>query len=219
MSGGETPLSDNRVTTARLSRRVKDRFEEKQICYVRNYGAGVDLSWQVVFQTEDRAEVERYCREHDIEYEWRGNRLKTRQVCPAFASHPVTGDRVWFNQAHLFHVSSLDPRMRVAMLRLFKPEDLPRNSYYGDGTEIESETLDEIRAAFADAIPVQWQRGDLVLVDNMLAAHGRRPFEGPRKTLVSMGDAYSAFRTRTAAREMQRESADSSATIAAHSAA
>lgn len=217
-SGGETPLSDNRVTTALLSQRVKDRFEEKKICYVRNYGGGVDLSWQVVFQTEDRSAVERYCSEHDIEYEWLGNRLRTRQVCPAFATHPVTGDRVWFNQAHLFHVSSLDPRMRQAMLRLFKPEDLPRNSYYGDGTEIEPETLHEIRTAFADAIPVQWQRGDLVLVDNMLAAHGRRPFEGPRKTLVSMGDAYSAFRRRTAEQQIQPESVYSSARTAAHSA-
>src|SRR5438132_1300076 len=217
-SGGETPLSDNRVTTARLPQGVKDRFEEKQICYVRNYGGGVDPSWQVVFQTEDRAAVEQYCREHDIKYEWRGNRLRTRQVCPAFASHPVTGERVWFNQAHLFHVSSLDPRMRQAMLRLFKPEDLPRNSYYGDGTEIESETLNEIRAAFADAIPVQWQRGDLVLVDNMLAAHGRRPFAGPRKTLVSMGDSYSAFRRRMAEHEIHQQSVYSSATAAAHSA-
>jgi hypothetical protein len=29
------------------------------------------------------------------------------------------------------------------------------------------------------------------MIDNMLVSHGRRPFKGPRKTLVAMAEAYS----------------------------
>lgn len=35
-----------------------------------------------------------------------------------------------------------------------------------------------------------WQRGDVVMLDNMLAAHARDPYEGPRKIVVAMGDMF-----------------------------
>jgi len=110
---GATPIADSRKVFQKLNDRIKERFIEKQVMYVRNYGGGLDLPWQTVFQTSDQAEVEAYCRQVGIEWEWRSDdRLRTRQVCQAIATHPVTGDRVWFNQAHLFHVSSLAPAVR-----------------------------------------------------------------------------------------------------------
>jgi alpha-ketoglutarate-dependent taurine dioxygenase len=33
---------------------------------------------------------------------------------------------------------------------------------------------------------IPWQTGDIALVDNYLAMHGRRPFEGQRKVLASL---------------------------------
>jgi alpha-ketoglutarate-dependent taurine dioxygenase len=33
---------------------------------------------------------------------------------------------------------------------------------------------------------IPWQTGDVVLVDNFLAMHGRRPFEGQRRVLASL---------------------------------
>ena len=33
---------------------------------------------------------------------------------------------------------------------------------------------------------IPWQSGDVALVDNFLAMHGRRPFEGQRKVLASL---------------------------------
>jgi len=52
-SGGETPLADSREVYRRLDSRLRDRFESKGIRYQRNYGGGVGLSWQQVFQTTD----------------------------------------------------------------------------------------------------------------------------------------------------------------------
>ncbi len=188
---GATPIADSRKVFQKLNDRIKERFIEKQVMYVRNYGGGLDLPWQTVFQTSDQAEVEAYCRQVGIEWEWRSNdRLRTRQVCQAIATHPVTGDRVWFNQAHLFHVSSLAPAVRESLLAVVPAEELPRNAYYGDGTPIEDSILDEIREVYEQEMVIfPWQQGDILLLDNLLAAHGRTPFVGPRKVVVGMAEA------------------------------
>ncbi len=186
--GGETPLADSRRITARLSPALRERFATKGVRYVRNYGRGLDLSWQETFQTEDPAEVERFCHAGGIELEWLpGERLRTIQDRPALATHPRTGDLLWFNQAHLFHVSSLSPAMREALLTAFGPGELPRHAAHADGTEIDPADLAEIRAAYrAEAVAFPWQEGDVLLADNMLVAHGRNPYEGPRRIVVGM---------------------------------
>ncbi|UGQ48162.1 TauD/TfdA family dioxygenase [Massilia endophytica] len=195
MLRGETPLCVTAAVTRRISEATRAAFREKGVLYVRNYHEMVDLPWSVVFQTESKAEAEQFCREHDIQFEWQaGGSLKTWQRCQAFAVHPVTGEELWFNQAHLFHASSLDKANYQALRALYTEDQFPRNTYFGDGTPIPAEMLDEIRAAFAaETIAFPWQRNDVLLVDNMQVGHGRNPFSGPRKVLVCMGQPYSAF--------------------------
>jgi alpha-ketoglutarate-dependent taurine dioxygenase len=191
--GGETPIADSRNVFARIDPRVRERFMRKNVLYVRNYGGGLDLSWQNVFQTTNRSEVEAFCLGAGIEFEWRsGDRLRTSQVCQAVARHPRTGEMVWFNQAHLFHVSNLAPEMRDRFLAEFKEEELARNAYYGDGSSIEPSALEEIRQVYRqEAVTFQWQSGDILMLDNMLAAHGRTPFTGSRMVVVAMAMAFS----------------------------
>lgn len=190
--GGETPIADSRAVYARIDPKIKEVFTRKKVMYVRNYGSGIDLPWQTVFQTSDKAEVETYCRNAGIEFEWRdGDRLKTRQVCQSVAAHPVSGDVIWFNQVHLFHVSSLDPKARESIYSTFAEEDLPRNAYFGDGSPIDASILDEIRAIYQEeAIVFPWHNGDILLLDNMLSAHGRRPYSGARRVIVGMAQHY-----------------------------
>jgi alpha-ketoglutarate-dependent taurine dioxygenase len=160
--------------------------------YVRNFNDGFGLSWQAVFQTEDKAKVEEYCREFEIQVEWKeGNRLRTRQIRPAVAKHPMTGDEVWFNHAVFFHISTLEAHMRNVLLAQFGDADLPNNTYYGDGSEIESQIMDELRDAYLqELVSFSWQSGDLLMIDNMLTAHSRAPYTGERRILVAMSAPY-----------------------------
>lgn len=195
-SGGATPLADSRKVYERISPPVRERFERLGVLYQRNFGHELDLPWESVFQTADRGEVEELCRAAGLEFEWKsGNRLRTRQVCQAVARHPRNGEPVWFNQAHLFHVSSLQPEVREALRAEFPEEELPRNTYYGDGSPIEEEVLEEVRAAYRlEAVRFPWEQGDLLMLDNMLMAHGREPFDGPRKILVAMAEPIANVR-------------------------
>jgi alpha-ketoglutarate-dependent taurine dioxygenase len=78
------------------------------------------------------------------------------------------------------------------MLSLYREEELPRNVYFGDGSPIDVDDLDQIRAAY-DALKFHfdWQKDDILLLDNMLYTHGRQPFAGERKILVGMAGSHS----------------------------
>lgn len=192
-TGGDTPIADSRTLYRRLDPAVRLRFAAKQLMYVRNYGNGLDLPWERVFHTSDREQVEAFCAAHRIECEWRADgALRTRQVCQSEARHPVTGEIVWFNQAHLFHVSALETDIREALLSVVDEPDLPRNVFYGDGSSIEASILDEIRGCYRDVmLRFSWQEGDILMLDNMLMSHGRAPYEGARRILVAMAEAAS----------------------------
>jgi alpha-ketoglutarate-dependent taurine dioxygenase len=190
--GGATPIADCRRVYNRIDPAIRDRFHEKRWMYVRNFGDGFGLPWQTVFQTSDPAEVERHCREHGIEAEWKGGgRLRTRAVRPAMVRHPQTGEMTWFNHATFFHVSTLIPAVREALLAEFDEEDLPANTYYGDGSPIEPAVLDELRGIYAEEkVSFPWQPGDLLMLDNLLVAHGRAPYSGDRKIVVGMAEPH-----------------------------
>ena len=189
--GGATPLADSRVVYRALDPALRDKFERLGLRYVRNFGNGLDMPWTAVFNTEDRAVVEAYCRAHDIDFEWKDDgELRTSQRCQATAKHPVSGEDLWFNQAHLFHISALDETEREVLLDTVGEDELPRNVYFGDGSPIQDEELDAVRQVLeAQKIAFPWRPGDVLMLDNMLIMHGREPFSGPRKVVVAMAEA------------------------------
>ncbi len=187
--GGQTPLADMRAVTAEIGVETMAEFARRGVRYIRNYHPGFDLDWQTVFQTEDAAEVARYCRDHDIECDWLADGvLHTEQSCQSVARHPSTGETLWFNQAHLFHPSALGDDMMADMIAIFSADRLPRDARFGDGQAIDPPMLARVRAAHrVHARSFDWRAGDVLMIDNMRVAHGRRPYSGARRVLVSMG--------------------------------
>ncbi|MGP9685816.1 TauD/TfdA family dioxygenase [Halomonas sp. AOP25-F1-15] len=188
--GGETPIADSRAIYRRMPAEIRERFAPG-ILYVRNYG-DFDMPWEKVFNTEDRAEVEAFCQRAGIRCEWKPDGdLRTTQLCQSIETHPVTGEQVWFNQGHLFHVSNLQPEVRESLEELLDPEDMPRNVFFADGSPIDDAIFDEIRGVLADeTVMFPWQAGDVLMLDNMLVAHARTPFKGSRKVVVAMAEGH-----------------------------
>jgi alpha-ketoglutarate-dependent taurine dioxygenase len=186
--GGATPLADSRAVLRAIDPGLRARVRERGVLYVRNYSDFVDLPWREVFQTSARDEVERYCRSAGIAFDWRPDGgLTTRQVAQGVTRHRVTGEPVWFNQAHLFHPSGLPDALREALLDVVDEDELPRQAFYGDGTPFATGELAHIRDVYREAATdFGWRAGDVLLVDNVLVAHGRRAYAGPRKVLVAM---------------------------------
>ena len=58
---------------------------------------------------------------------------------------------------------------------------------FADGTPIPDAYVAHVRDnGLAAAVDVNWYAGDLLLIDNVAVAHGRRPYTGPRRVLVAM---------------------------------
>lgn len=188
--GGETPIVDSREIYQRLEPEVRGPFERQGVMYVRNYGEGLGLDWRTVFRTGSREEVEATCVANGFRCEWKpGDKLRTRAVRPAVVRHPETGEMCWFNQAQHWHVACLDPETRESVTAVFAEEDYPRSCYYGDGSPIPDEVMTRILDLYRELeVAFSWQRQDILLLDNILTAHGRNPFQGQRKLHVAMGD-------------------------------
>ncbi len=192
--GGETPVADSRQVYQLIDPEIREAFSRKKIMYVRNYGGRLGLDWQTVFNTTSREEVEAHCRNASMEWQWKGDgQLKTRSVRPAVIRHPKSGAMSWFNQAQHWHISCLDPETRKSIISVFGEQDAPRNCYYGDGSRIEDDVMQEILNAYGRLeVTFQPMKGDVLLLDNVSCAHGRNPFKGERKVLVAMGEMHTS---------------------------
>lgn len=192
-TGGQTTVGDCKKALELIEPEIVKAFDEKEIIYIRNLhsGGGLGPSWQEAFETEDKDFMEAYCKENGIEVSWKANGIvRLTQRRPAIRKHPVTGDRLWFNQVDQFFPAIYGEEIYETLLEMNGGEKdaLPMFSRFADGTEIKKEYIENIIKVLDDiTIPVPWQKGDLLMVDNMTALHGRLPFTGPRKILASMG--------------------------------
>jgi hypothetical protein len=190
IAGGATPLADSRKVLEKVPRDVVDRFERLGVMYLRNYGR-LGVSWPESFGTSDKESVSDYCRTQGIQFSWNGDYLRTWQVAPAVVAHRVTAERAWFNSIVNLNIDGIEPpSVREDMKSVVPPDSLPVNTLYGSGEPVESDVIDMLKQIYQEeATRFDWRKGDVLLIDNVLTAHARDPFEGPRSIIVSMGDA------------------------------
>lgn len=191
-TGGETPLVDSREIVRVMNRSIVKVFEKKQIRYVRNLhgGKGMGPSWMDTFETNDRNILMKHCDDIQIQYEWKNDGgVKLVNIRPATRIHPLTGEKVWFNQADQYHPSHFPTELYDTLMLLANndEESLPLYASFGDGSKIEVDMIKEILSTINSIAVVRpWEKGDFVVLDNMLVAHGRKSYTGERQTLVSM---------------------------------
>ncbi len=187
-NGGETTLGDSRRILQNIAPETVERFKNGQIRYDRHLQSGErsDYSWQAAFETIDRQQIETHCREIGADYEWlKNDGLRVSQIRPATWTHPETGEEVWFNQADGFHPSNLDAETQDYYAS--SGEEFRLNSFFGSGEPLPDSMLEGVRGVLqAETVPHRWRASDVLVLDNILTAHGRLPFAGARKIALAM---------------------------------
>jgi len=198
--GGETSLTDCRRVLADIPRSTLAKVMG------RHYRVRTVLPVELVMQNarlRTAAEAEAFARARSgAEIAVEGEHLVFTSSCPAVVVHPQTGERLWVNRlrtrkltGHFFDqfLGSLNARgvLRLrALARTAAALLKPRTAWLVLkgllGLEPHPEGLsasDEwhiARAYWKNSVLIRWQNGDFLVVDNLLMAHGRMPFQGDR---------------------------------------
>jgi hypothetical protein len=136
--------------------------------------------WQGTLSVETKAQAEEKLDSLGYRWEWQldDSLLAQTKVLPGIKS--LDNDRkVFFNQI----IAAYQGWQGVK-------ENPSRGLCFGDGSDIPKHFLDSVCAIAAEtAYDLMWQDGDVAVVDNHIAMHGRRPYGGDsvRRVLVVLG--------------------------------
>ncbi|MEM9171404.1 MAG: TauD/TfdA family dioxygenase [Pseudomonadota bacterium] len=179
---GETPVCRSDVLLSALERELP-RFiaacREHGVKYSNtmpaqdNAQSGQGRSWGSTLRVDSRDAAEAKLVALGYSWQWLddGSLRATTPVLPAIRKL-IDGREVFFNQL-------------IAAFRGWA--DAEKSISYGNSERIDPTDMMRV-SELADEITfdIPWQDGDIVLVDNFLVMHGRRPFEGSRRVLVSL---------------------------------
>jgi len=192
-TGGETPLIDCREMYQSIPDHVLEPFVQKGVEYVRNYGYGMGLPWKEAYGVESREEMNAYCAENNISIRWSDDdKIQLRSKRWAVITHPITKDKLWFNHGVFFNSHALEDDLKKIFLGCYSKDEIPYNTCYGDGSEIDADTIELLMDLYQKhKIKYPYEKGDVLILDNMRVAHGREAFTGDRKVYVAMMEQVS----------------------------
>jgi alpha-ketoglutarate-dependent taurine dioxygenase len=199
---GETILGDSRQILKAINPEVRNRFIERRLKYVSAYYHRSPLmefinkiqpshkSWINVFETENKSEVERLCRENSFSKWGPCDWIQISQHRPAVINHPISQEEVWFNQAHLY---DFNPKLLGwwrylgAQLLYCRKHTKFHEIFHEDGSKVARSDLYHIMDVLdAQTLYFPWQQGDVLVLDNVLSMHGRATYKGKRRVLAAM---------------------------------
>ena len=175
-------------------------------------------SWSEVYGTNDKAKVEEIAKEEGIPMRWgRKDSIVSQYESNAFERHPQTGEMTWFNHAQVFHWTSFPAELwyafrRTKDLRFFfhsaaiwvfsifwyglLRRRMALNVTFGDGSAISIREMQQIRKAIhKNMVLNRWEKGDLVMIDNLSTSHGRQPtYDHGRRVVVAWSDVVEKSR-------------------------
>jgi alpha-ketoglutarate-dependent taurine dioxygenase len=209
--GGCTPIGCIRSVSRSLDPSILKRFEKAGVIYVRKYISDPtgqsEWCWQRYFETKNKAELEAKVKKMDLKLEWTPNDgVALRNLSRGTLRHPETDEVLLFNQAIGFTFYSEKKGVQNPIVRHYfkyvlpksefdyymensdRPELHPYTALWGDTQEpIELSVQEQIQEAYSKyQFIFKWEKGDIMLIDNINATHGRDPFTGNRKILAAM---------------------------------
>jgi hypothetical protein len=198
ISGGQTQIADVNKVLSKIDPKIVSEFKQRNGWkLIRNFGMGFGPTVADGFGMTDIKEIKQNCVERDIEMQVIApEHVRTNQYRRAVRPHPATGMELWFNHIVFWHTSSMPKAYFKFMSQQYAIEEFPYATMFGDGTVIPDQYTQNIRQAYSDSETCfDWEKGDVMLVDNFRVAHGRKPYEGDRSIIVSMGrgDEDSSF--------------------------
>jgi hypothetical protein len=185
-TGGATPVCRSDVLWDRLAGRCPGFARDCELKGLRysnvmpsenDAASGMGRSWQSTLRAATRAEAEVRLAGLGYSREWLpdGCLRATTPVLPAVRDLG-NGRKSFFNQLIAASQGWKDSR-----------NDPSKAITFGDGSLLDREgALAAAELGEELAYDVPWERGDVALVDNFVAMHGRRPFTGTRKVLASL---------------------------------
>ena len=186
--GGATPLCRSDVLYERIQEthpQFADACEEKGLRYTNvmpdddDANSGMGRSWRSTLGADSRDAAERRLAELGYSWQWQtdGCLKSTSPPLPA-VMEASDGRKVFFNQLIAAFSGWKDNR-----------NDPSKAIQHGDGTPVDPEAvLAATEMAEELAFDLEWQAGDVALIDNTIAMHARRPFQGKRKVVASLAE-------------------------------
>lgn len=201
-AGGETTMGSMREFMKRFPADFLKRLEGHKVHIVRNYApAGntrdadsVDhpdkIGWDDAFFTDSPEEVEAHCAKLEIEPIWHDDgSLTLREETDIFTVHPQTGERIYRTNLHTNTSFDRDPAFAGIAAAVRAAQKYPSGHYLDTGEKFTEDEVDTILDLYRQVeLAWPWQDGDVAILDNLLCAHGRNPYSGPREVLVALLD-------------------------------
>jgi alpha-ketoglutarate-dependent taurine dioxygenase len=188
---GQTTLADGRELFARLSERSKTLLRSTRLLYRRDLSPA---DWQTMFKTESLNELRQICDANQMTLEIRSDdSIVIEYVSPAIRTAEGDGE-IFINNAMLLVKSELALRSgEAAQFVGAATTKVPLVVRLEDGSALPDWLIADVDAVSEEiTIEVQWQRGDVVAVDNRRILHGRRKAVGDREILVRLGNLAEA---------------------------
>jgi hypothetical protein len=186
-TGGALLLGDTRTALGHLPAGLEKRFRADGWLLERSFRPHFGLQWPAAFGVSTPEEAESFCARRLIGCAWQPDGvLRAGQRRSAIIHHPLTGEACWFNDVAFFSRWSVDPEERQVLLSAFGADGLPFDTWFGDGEPITEEDWRGVLGAY-DAVlyRADWRDGDVLLMDNILTAHGREPYQGRQEVAVA----------------------------------
>jgi alpha-ketoglutarate-dependent taurine dioxygenase len=166
--GGQTTLGNAAEAYRKLPAKTVKFFDENRIRYMRRLGPD---EWQGCFQTESIEEVRKFCELEGSTFKQEDDgSVSSDFVTSVFRSKGDGGERLFINNMLVFLKGEEaflknygEDRPSVLRVRLESGDAIPRD------------IVEDVQSAMeAITYNIEWEKGEMVVLDNRWILHGRR---------------------------------------------